>query len=73
MNKRYYINENTTIDLEDVVGIVTVRRVYDLGTEQTDYRYEVAFKSGTKLSCYGVNLRTQFAEYKGITEEETKE
>lgn len=67
MNKRYYINEDITIDLEDVVGIA-VR-----GYTGSGYSYEVAFKSGTKLKCYGVSLRTQFAEYKGITEEETKE
>lgn len=74
MNKRYYTNENTTIDLEDVVGIVVLNRFRELGSDKTEIRYEVAFKSGTKLICHGDNLRSQFAEYKGITEEvETKE
>ena len=67
MNKRYYINESTTIDLEDVVGIV-VKGVSGRATF-----YEVVFKGGTQINCNGTNLRSQFAEYKGITEEETKE
>jgi len=71
MNKRYYTNENTTIDLEEVVGIRSHGEV--TSSRERGNKYEVAFKAGTILFCIGYNLRSQFAEYKGLTEEETKE
>ncbi len=70
MDKRYYINETVTIDLENVVGIVILGKV--LGAGQSGYSYEVVFKNGTKIRCIGYELKSQFAEYKGIAESNNK-